>query len=288
MYRKLFIGVVFVVGVPMLSLADGPDSGEIRPDYGPFSPPPPPPDGKPARGWIFLTHPDHFRTPLYYLRGGGRDDPTVSILVSLKGSSRDVRRTFDLAPRLNLSINDSSLDHFVVSIASGDILPIAGRLVKFERAEFPADYPQASIPKHVMDRGLQWTDVTDSVPKQFRPGKGWPLVLATSDPEKRSGQHRINYKLFPDPNLSRPEFHKRPFYARVADITASAKEDEKSQAEIEIIAKTPLREETLRTLSVHVGQSIEHDERAHRVLKIVRPQKIEGIGNLIGWIEVEL
>ena len=33
MYRKLFIGAMFVVGVPMLSLADGPDIvGREAPD----------------------------------------------------------------------------------------------------------------------------------------------------------------------------------------------------------------------------------------------------------------
>ena len=286
MYRNLLISAMFVVGVPILSLAYEPDSGEIPPDYGPFSPPPAPPAGEPASGWIFLSHPDHFRTPLYYLRDGIRDGPTVSIIMaSLKGMS--LKRAFDLAPRLNLSIKDAPLDQFV-SIASGDIVPIAGRLVRFERAEFPADYPQASIPKHVIDRGLRWTDVTDSVPAELRPDRGWPLLLATSDPEKRSGQHQFSYKLFPDPDLRKAEVNKRPFYVRVAEIMVIAEEAEKSEAEIEIIAWTPLRQQAVRKLSVRVGQSIKHAKRSHRVLKIVPPGNIAGIGKLIGWVEVEL
>ena len=117
MYRKLLLGVLLVVGVPLLSLADGPDSGAIPPDYGPFQAPSPPPAGKPASGWIFLSHPHHFRTPLYYLRDGRRDAPRVSILVSPKGNIRNVTQAaiqaFDLAPRLNLSIKDSSSGQFV-------------------------------------------------------------------------------------------------------------------------------------------------------------------------------
>jgi hypothetical protein len=292
MYRKVFIGAVLVVALPMLSLADEPASGELPPDYGPpISPPPPPPEGKPASGWIFLSHPHHYRTPLYYLGDRRSDDPTVSILVTLKGNVRNVHqaavRAFERTPRVDLSIKDSPLGQFI-AIASGDIVPIAGRLVKFERGEFPADYPQASIPKNVMDRGLLWTDVTDSVPAEVRPGKGWPLVLATSNPEKQSGQHRFDYKLFPDPNSNKGEFNKRPFYVKVMDITSQAKNGAKSQAEIELIARiSPLQRKTVRTFSVQIGESIEHDGRAHRVLQIVPRQKIEGIGNLIGWIEVE-
>ncbi len=286
MYRKLLIGAMFVVAVPMLSLADGPDSGAIPPDYGPYSRPPAPLAGEAASGWIFLSHPDHFKTPLYHLHGEGKDGPAVTILVSRKGSLSALR-TFDLAPRLMLNIVGSAADEYV-SVASGDIVPVSGRLVKFERAKFPADYPKASIPKNVTDRGLRWTDVTDSVPAEVRPGKGWPLVLGTADSEKPSGYYRFHYKLFPDLNLRTPEIHKRPFYVRVAGITAKATEDGKSHAEIEIIEKTQLQRKTVGRMSVQVGQFIQHDKRAHRVLKIVPPQKIKGIGNLIGWVEVEL
>jgi hypothetical protein len=289
MNHKRLIGAVLVVAVFML--ADKWGSGEMPPDYGPFSAPPPPPEDKPASGWIFLSHPHHFRTPLYYLGDQRNDDPTVSILVSLKGNVRNLHQAavqaFELAPRLNLSIKDPPLDQFV-AVASGDIVPIASRLVKIERREFPADYPQASIPKNGMDRGLQWTDVTDSAPAEVRPGKGWSLLLATPNPETQSGQHRIDYKLFTDPGRSKGEINKRPFYVKVVDIMAQAKEGEKSRADIEIIARiSPLERKTVRKLSVQVGEPIEHDGRAHRVLKIVPPQMIEGIGNLIGWVEVE-
>ncbi len=33
---------------------------------------------------------------------------------------------------------------------------------------------------------------------------------------------------------------------------------------------------------------MKHGERDHRVLKIVPPQNVAGIGRLIGWVEVEL
>ncbi len=290
MYRKLLIAAMLVAAVPMLALADGPDSGEIRPDYGPLSAPPPPPEGKPASGWIFLTHPDHFQTPLYYLGDRRNDDPTACILVAPKLSVRDVHQAavqaFDLAPRLNLAIKDSPWHQFV-AVASGDIVPIAGRLVKFERGEFPPDYPQASTPKNVIDRGLRWTDVTDSVPAEVRPGQGSPLVLATSDPEKQSGDYR-SYELFPDPDHRKAAINKTPFHVRVAAIAAKPGNGEKPRADIEIIARMSLLEPTtVRKLSVQVGERIEHEGRAHRVLKIVPPQKIKGIGNLIGWVEVE-
>lgn len=295
MHRKLLIGVTLVVVFPMFALADGPPSGAIRPDYGPFSAPPPPPEGKPASGWIFLSHPDHFQTPLYYLGNRQSHGPTVSIVLSLKGNVRNVHQAavqaFELAPRLNLSITDSPSNQFV-AVASNDIVPIAGRLVRFKRGEFPANYPQASIPKNVMDRGLLWTDVTDSVPAEVRPGKGWPLVLTTANPEKQSGQHRIDYNLFPDPDPNKVEIQKRPCYVRVLNVTApaeaGAKVDGKARADMEIIARiSPLEQKTVRRVSVQAGESIEHNGRAHRVLRIVPPQKVEGVGNLIGWVEVE-
>ncbi len=285
MFRKLFIGAMFVLGVPLLSLADDPESGELPPDYGPYSRPPAPAAGEASSGWIFFSHPDHFKTSLYHLHGEGKDGPAVTILVSPKGSLSAVR-TFDLAPRLLLCIVASTSDEYV-SVASGDIVPVSGRLVKFERAEFPADYPKASIPKNVMDRGLRWTDVTDSVPAEVRPGKGWPLVLGNAESEKPSNYFRFHYNLFPDPNLRTPETHQRPFLVRVVEITAKAEEDEIAHAEIEIIEKTYNQRKTVGRVSVQVGQFIQHDTRAHRVLKIVPPQQIKGIGNLIGWVEVE-
>ena len=57
MYRILFVGAVLVVAVPMLSLADGPDSGAEPPDFGVRVPPPPPAADETASGWIFLSYP---------------------------------------------------------------------------------------------------------------------------------------------------------------------------------------------------------------------------------------
>ena len=229
-----------------------------------------------------MQYPDHYKTPLYHLRGEDKHGPTVTILIWPKDVG--ARRAFDLAPRVTLSIQGMPPDQFV-SVASGDIVPVSGRLLKFERTEFPADYPRKSIPQNVMDCGLRWTDVTDSVPPEVRPGKGWPLVAATSDPDKQSGQHSNPYLLFPDPKI--PEKLNQRFFLRVADITANSAGDEKPRAEIEVIEKWPLQQKAVGRMCVHQGELIRHDNGARRVLKIVPTQKIAGVGNLIGWVEVE-
>lgn len=299
MYRALLFAALVVMGNTLVSFADGPDTGARPPDFGLWEVPPAPAVGEAASGWIFLSHPHaRFWTPLYHLPGGVGERPAVCLWIEPKGSTdADVYRAFDSAPRLFLSIQEDSRTYFV-SIASGDILPVNGRLVKFERAKFPADYPQASIPKNVMQAGLQWTDVTAAVPVEVQPGSGWPLVLATSDPDKRSGQHRFDYKLFPDPDLNKVEIHRLPFHVRVAAIMPGSTEGKKPQADIEIISKArwipspgddlpQVQENTVQRMFVHVGQSIWHDQRAYRVLKIVPAQDIPGEGNLIGWIEIE-
>jgi hypothetical protein len=278
--RRLIIGM-FVMGVPMLSLAEGPPTGALPPDYGVYSRPPAPPAGEAASGWIFMSHPHHYQTPLYHLHGLDKDGPKIAILVAGMTSPNE-RGVFDRAPRVTLSIQGPPLEQFV-SVASGDIVPVSGRLLKFERTEFPADYPKESIPQNVMDRGLRWTDVTDSVPPELRPGEGWPLVVATSDPEKQSGQHSNPYLLFPRIQESRNQ----RFYVRVADITAKSTGEKKPRAEFEIIQKSPLQQKTVGRMSVQLGELVQHDNRARRVVQIVPTQSIARIGNLIGWVEVE-
>jgi hypothetical protein len=266
--RRLIIGM-FVLGVPMLALAEGPPTGALPPDYGVISRPPAPPAGEAARGWIFMSCPDHYKTPLYHLVGVDKDGPSVTILIW--PNVDDARRAFDLAPRVTLSIQGTAPDQFV-SVASGDIVPVSGRLVKFERTEFPSDYPRESIPKGVMDCGLRWTDVTDSVSPEVRPGEGWPLVMTTSDPEKQSGQHSNPYLLFPDPRIR--EKLDQQFFVRVADITGVSTGNEKPRAEFEIIEKSPLEQKTVGRMSVQQGEFIRYDNGARRVLKI--PRKAAG------------
>lgn len=281
--RSLIIGVL-VMGFPMLSFAEGPPTGALPPDYGVYSRPPAPPAEEAASGWIFMSHPHHYKTPLYHLHGEDKDGPAVSLLVA-RMTSPNERGVFDRALRVTLSFQGPALAQSV-SVASGDVVPVSGRLLKFERTEFPADYPKQSIPQNVMDRGLRWTDVTDLVPPEIRPGDGLPLVVGTSDPEKQSGQHpHAPYLLFPDPRIS--EKLNQRFYVRVADITAKPTGDEKPRVEIEFIEQSPLEQKTVRRMSVQLGEFIQHDNHARRVLKIVPTQRIAGIGNLIGWVEVE-
>jgi hypothetical protein len=111
------------------------------------------------------------------------------------------------------------------------------------------------------------------------------LVVATSEPEKQSGQHSNPYLLFPDPKIA--ETLNLRFFVRVADITAGSPGEDKPRAEFEIIEKSPLEQKTVGRMSVQQGELIRHDYGARRLLKIVPTQKIAGVGNLIGWVEVE-
>ena len=138
MCRAVLIAALLVMGNPLASFADGPDSGARPPDFGLWEVPPAPAAGEAASGWIFLSHPHaRFWTPFYHLSGEVGDRPAVCLWIEPKGNTAaDVNRAFDSAPRLFLSVKEHSRTHFV-SIASGDILPVNGRLVKFERAKFP-------------------------------------------------------------------------------------------------------------------------------------------------------
>lgn len=103
------------------------------------------------------------------------------------------------------------------------------------------------------------------------------------------------YELFPDPDVNKPQMQRQSHRVIVRRIWLDSEGHPRADIEIRSDRKLILspreglptaQRYTTHYMSVRAGQSIWHDQRAFPALSVVPSQRIEGAGNLTGWVEV--